>query len=109
MEASDLVWVNNEIMNRTVLAMSSNQRGGNSLIKWYRACNTDAGGIPTSRAVGLPARPVLSRWFAPAGPYGPDGNFADLYQFDWRIFVARIPPHLQDYLFPASSSAVINL
>ena len=108
MHASELASFNALANNGSVLSQNSNHKGGNSLLKYIRTQYQTPAGEPTIPAAGLPATPVTSRFFAPTGPYGRAGQFAGEYQFDWRIYVAKLPQWMQAFLFPNANSSVFR-
>ena len=108
MNKSELNWAKQEVMNFTPLATTSNHRGCDRLIKFSRHLNTAAEGAPTLGSVGLPAGPVQAKFFRPAGPAGPAGSFVDLFDFDWRIYLSRVPTAALEHLLPRDDSRVTS-
>ena len=108
MQASELAWAQRQLQEGSALVSNSNHRGANSFIKYIRVVTTELNGEPFQGSVGLPADPVTARFFAPAGPSGPAGHFTEPFDFDWRIYVGRLPSQLQTYLFPTSQSQVCD-
>ena len=68
--------------------------------------NTDEDGVPQLGLVRLPVGPVQAKFFHPAGPAGSLGDFGNLYEFDWRIYLARVPPAALQHLLPRADSRV---